>query len=220
MVSETLYRNHGLPHSSSLSSRMTLFLHFSDPALREAVAEQIAASSIDDVRDWQKDVLVEGDLVVTDASALFGAGSCPATILLIGEAGESDAVNESFAKPVRLGHLMARIRHYLQTAPLLRNGTLVFGPWKLEPQNRSVIRGGETVRLTEKETALLAFLARAPQPVTRRDILAEVWGYDERIDTHTLETHLYQLRRKLGEKEGETWLIAEAGAYRLAKGQA
>jgi DNA-binding response OmpR family regulator len=58
---------------------------------------------------------------------------------------------------------------------------------------------------------LLVFLAAQPQPVTRRDILAGVWGYDERIDTHTLETHIYQLRRKL---DGD-WLVNEAGAYRL-----
>ena len=70
--------------------------------------------------------------------------------------------------------------------------------------------------LTEKETALLVFLGHSHEPVTRRDILAAVWGYDENIDTHTLETHIYQLRRKLDGKD-ENWLINEAGAYRLAR---
>jgi len=48
-----------------------------------------------------------------------------------------------------------------------------------------------------------------------------VWGYDERIDTHTLETHIYQLRKKLeAEKDSnDNWLIFEGGTYRLAGGQ-
>jgi DNA-binding response OmpR family regulator len=116
-----------------------------------------------------------------------------------------------------LGHLATRLRYYLETAPLLRDRVIAFGPHRLEPQNRRILRGDETeaIRLTEKETALLVFLAQSKEPATRKDILASVWGYDERIDTHTLETHIYQLRRKL-DSSGENWLINEAGTYRLA----
>jgi len=94
---------------------------------------------------------------------------------------------------------------------------VTFGPYRLESQNRRVLRDNEAdpIRLTEKETALLVYLAQNKTPSTRQDILANVWGYDERIDTHTLETHIYQLRRKL-DREGENWLLSEAGAYRLA----
>ena len=212
-----------------------IFLFIPDNALREAVAEQCAAAALPSARlvDNTAALLKQSEseescVIVVDeaaydkktAAALRALAERPhrPALLLLGAAEDSEAVTESFAKPLRLGHLIARLRYYLETAPLLRDRVVAFGPYRLEPQNRRILleKTGEAIRLTEKETALLAFLAKHETPVTRRDILADVWGYDERIDTHTLETHIYQLRRKL-DGAGENWLLFEAGAYRLAR---
>ena len=101
------------------------------------------------------------------------------------------------------------------TLPQLRKEALIFGAWRFEPQNRQITRqdNGEVIRLTEKETAVLDYLAQSDVPVAREELLAAVWGHDGRIDTHTLETHIYQLRRKL---DAEGHLLAnEGGAYCL-----
>ena len=211
-----------------------LFLLIPDTALCEAVIEQIKAAGLPDPRllETPESFAPEAasdapPVVVIDGAATLAAWQAahrlaPATLLALGNAPEDeDAVAESFAKPLRLGHLMARLRYHLETAPLLRDKTIPLGPFILEPLARRLIRTtpegeGEILRLTEKETALLVFLSAQDAPVSRRDILAAVWGYDERIDTHTFETHLYHLRRKLGEAH----LVCEAGGYRLAKGAA
>lgn len=58
--------------------------------------------------------------------------------------------------------------------------------------------GAEAVRLTEKETAILAYLKDSGgSPVTREDLLGRVWAYAEGVETHTLETHIYRLRQKI-----------------------
>jgi DNA-binding response OmpR family regulator len=139
-------------------------------------------------------------------------------VLVLGEAEDEAGATETFSKPFRLGHLISRLKYYLETAPLLRNRAIGFGPYRLEPLDRRVVResDSEPIRLTEKETALLVFLAQNKTPAARQDILANVWGYDERIDTHTLETHIYQLRRKL-DREGENWLVNNEGTYCLAE---
>jgi DNA-binding response OmpR family regulator len=215
-----------------------LFLLIPDAALREAVVEQLAAAKIGEARlvDTLQAFLkqVEGGMsciLVVDEAAydkknaalLCGLESAPEkpVLLLLGSGDDAEGLNETFAKPLRLGHLLARLRYYMETAPLLRDRSVCFGSYRLEPQNRRVFgaKEAEPIRLTEKETALLVFLAQNKEPATRRDILAAVWGYDERIDTHTLETHIYQLRRKLADGE-ENWLVSESGTYRLARGQA
>ena len=57
---------------------------------------------------------------------------------------------------------------------------------------------GELVRLTEKETRIINFLYEARGEVRSKDlILTAVWGYRKTISTHTLETHIYKLRKKL-----------------------
>ncbi len=54
------------------------------------------------------------------------------------------------------------------------------------------------IRLTEKETDILLFLYYSVNKVVSKDILLhKVWGYSNGVNTHTLETHLYYLRKKL-----------------------
>ena len=209
----------------------SIFLLISDSALREAVVEQLASSKLGalrvvntlrDVECGEKPCVVIVDEAAFDGNAVasFNVGEKKPLLLLLGGNADTEGVAETFARPFRLGHLLTRLRYYLETAPLLRDRELVFGRYKLEPKNRRLVceYGGEPVRLTEKETALLVYLANRAEPATRLDILAAIWGYDERIDTHTLETHIYQLRRKL-DREGENWLVNEAGAYHLERGQ-
>ena len=212
-----------------------LYLLISDTALRDAVIEQINAAKLGNPCVIESPSLVPKQEVenAPDILIVEDPGSEKKTaelvkfleeeqkklvVLMLGGADDSAGVAETFLKPFRLGHLMSRLKYYLETAPLLRDRIIAFGPYRLEPQNRRVFRekDADPIHLTEKETALLVFLAQNNNPATRQDILANVWGYDERIDTHTLETHVYQLRRKL-DKEGENWLLNEAGTYHLAE---
>ncbi len=72
---------------------------------------------------------------------------------------------------------------------------------------------GKSVSLTDKEAALLEFLFQT-DGAHRDDILASVWGYNPDADTHTLETHISGLRRKLGDR-GQEIFIVEQGRYKI-----
>ena len=54
--------------------------------------------------------------------------------------------------------------------------------------------------LTEKEVQLLEILLNKKGPVSKDDILSLVWQYSSETDTHTVETHIYRLRKKISEK--------------------
>jgi len=213
-----------------------LFLFIPETALRESVMEQITAAKIGEPRavdnltalvkqtENENPCLILIDEAAYDKKAV--AALCAlkdkhenvTTLLLGGKDEDAEGITESFMKPFRLGHLLTRLRYYLETAPLLRDRPVDFGPYRLEPHNRRISceNAAEPIKLTEKETALLVFLAARTEPAKRSDILAGVWGYGEGIETHTLETHIYQLRRKL-DKDSDNWLVFEAGAYHLAR---
>lgn len=202
------------------------YLLVPDPALSDAIAEQLATAGLGEVRhenDLPDAKSPEMIAIILDEAACdtkrqrkIAAIKCDACVVLtLGAPPASfDAalITENFPKPVRLGHLLARLHFYLEVAPKLRSTPITIGPYQLDAQQRSLRRDDEMIRLTEKETALLEYLAQSPAPVGREELLAGVWGYDARIDTHTLETHVYQLRRKLG---GE-FILNEGGLYRLA----
>ena len=62
---------------------------------------------------------------------------------------------------------------------------------------------GRPIRLTKVEFKLLSLLVqRQGQPQERGGLLSEVWGYDQAIDTRTVDTHVRRLRKKLGKAAG------------------
>ena len=70
------------------------------------------------------------------------------------------------------------------------------------------------IRLTEKETDILLFLYNSANKVISKDILLhKVWGYGNGVTTHTLETHLYHLRKKLG---NDKLITTEKGGYLMS----
>lgn len=97
--------------------------------------------------------------------------------------------------PVRLGQLLSRLETLEQQAamPVL----LDFGAARLDLRQRLWLHDGKQVDLTEKEVALLEYLWHEDKPVTREDLLRDVWDYAADVDTHTVETHIYRLRQKI-----------------------
>tara|TARA_B100001057_G_scaffold282439_1_gene282817 strand:- start:294 stop:959 length:666 start_codon:yes stop_codon:yes gene_type:complete len=68
--------------------------------------------------------------------------------------------------------------------------------------------GNSSLYLTDKENEIFQFLIEnIGNKVTRKQLLSKVWSYNENIDTHTLETHIYTLRKKIKKKLGLTNLI-------------
>ena len=90
--------------------------------------------------------------------------------------------------------------------------------WQLDMAGRSLTHpAAASLSLTEKEAQLLSVLACAtPTALPREKLLEEVWGLAREIDTHTLETHIYRLRHKLGSLIPPACdIINESGAYKL-----
>ncbi len=57
-----------------------------------------------------------------------------------------------------------------------------------------------SITLTEKENEIFDFLLSSKNSVNKKELLKNIWQYNESIDTHTLETHVYSLRKKLEKK--------------------
>ncbi|MGD0430102.1 MAG: response regulator transcription factor [Acetobacteraceae bacterium] len=133
----------------------------------------------------------------------------------------------TIVKPFRLSELMARLRTQLDARPKTGSegappAPIKIGPYEFNPDDKALRHGAANlrIRLTEKEAAILAFLCRMGQrAVPRRELLTEVWGYNPAVTTHTLETHIYRLRRKIEVDPAKACLlVTEPGGYRLAIG--
>ena len=91
------------------------------------------------------------------------------------------------------------------------------GPYTFHPSAKLLQVDGRKVRLTEKETNILKFLHASSGTVPRDILLHEVWGYSPAVATHTLETHIYRLRKKIEQDPANAQiLLTEGGGYRLS----
>ncbi len=129
------------------------------------------------------------------------------------------AAGNVFVKPLRMGRLIDRIKQlHAGQAPGHKEAFLKVGAYELDPLNNLLLRGeDDTIRLTEKETAILRLLHdHKGQTLARQKLLDEVWGYAKNVETHTLETHIYRLRQKIEDDAGEPKiLLTEESGYRL-----
>jgi len=191
-------------------------------ALREqrayAVGWQVEPSEPTRGASFERNALVIVDLAESDAqrSAVeaIRQGGFSGPILLIGE---GPATEETIARPVRLGSLLARINAHWAAAP--SGGATALGPYQLLPADYALrdMESGRLVRLTELELRLLTYLIDSNgELVDREQLLRQVWGYSADADTHTVETHIWRLRQKIETDDPATrFVVTETGGYRL-----
>ena len=69
--------------------------------------------------------------------------------------------------------------------------------YKVDLNSRTISRKDKELKLTQREIEVILFLRKNKQPINVNTLQKEVWGYSEDLETHTVETHIYRLRKKL-----------------------
>ena len=121
-------------------------------------------------------------------------------------------------KPIYFPQLLKVIKKEMRDFVINKNREIEIGPYSFNYlMKRLVTKTGSEIRLTEMETKILNFLYKSNGKLIKRDtLLTEVWGYKAEVMTHTLETHIYRLRKKISRNcISQTLLVSESGGYRL-----
>jgi len=70
--------------------------------------------------------------------------------------------------------------------------------------------------LTEKEINTISYLSKANKPVSIDELQKKVWSYQSDIETHTVETHIYRLRKKiLNTFNDKEFIISQKNGYQI-----
>jgi DNA-binding response OmpR family regulator len=230
-----------------MSAKRSILIVEDDDTLREMLAEQLtddhgfAVVTAGTLNAADRAINDEGtafgavilDLGMPDGNGrdfcanLRRQGHKMPVIMLTGSFGESDIVrglesgaNDYIAKPFRMNELLARLRAQLREFENSEDATFNVGPYVFHPAKRLLqdASSHRRIRLTRKEVAIIRFLYRSDvRAVDRQTLLHEVWGYNSAVATHTLETHIYRLRRKIeSDPKHPALLVTEGGGYRLS----
>ena len=77
----------------------------------------------------------------------------------------------------------------------------------LDINSRELKKGKSSLKLTERETDMILFLNNSKKPVNVETLEKEIWQHSSELETHTVETHVYRLRKKIKAEFGNDDLI-------------
>jgi len=125
--------------------------------------------------------------------------------------------NSYIIKPFKYTALLKSIELQLRQIGKSEDTQHNIGSYVFKPNSKVLESKNKSIRLTEKENDILKFLYQNLKTIVSREILLhEVWGYNSKVTTHTLETHIYRLRQKIEINPANAcFLITETGGYRL-----
>lgn len=88
--------------------------------------------------------------------------------------------------------------------------------YDLNLNSRQILRKNKKINLTERETNLIIYLNKSSSPVKIDELQREVWGYNNKLETHTVETHIYRLRKKIKENfQDDNFIINLKDGYKI-----
>ena len=88
------------------------------------------------------------------------------------------------------------------------------GSYILNLNSREILIKKNCLSLTEREIDIIIFLKNSKKPMSVNDLQKDVWGHTSKLETHTVETHIYRLRKKINDKfNDENFIISSKKGY-------
>ena len=118
-------------------------------------------------------------------------------------------------KPIKLRKLLEIININLLKNKFYKQSNIKIGKYSLDLNSRKIFLKDKNLDLTERETNLIVFINERKN-VTIKDLQKNVWDYSLNLETHTVETHIYRLRKKMNEIFGdENFILNTQDGYTI-----
>ena len=101
--------------------------------------------------------------------------------------------------PIKLTKLIEKFNISFLKQKFSEQSEVNIGNYKINLNSREMSFKDLTLKLTEKESKVILFLSKSNKPVNVEQLQSEVWGFNSKLETHTVETHIYRLRKKINE---------------------
>ena len=114
---------------------------------------------------------------------------------------------EKLTVPFNILHLEKKIISLMARYEFNQRSLINLYGYTIDKNERKIIKENLELKLTEKEVNFLTLFSQNKQPITRSFILKNVWNYSSESETHTVETHIHRLRKKIASKFGDNNFI-------------
>ena len=118
--------------------------------------------------------------------------------------------------PIQLDKLIDKINVHLIQHQYNFKSNLNIKNYILNINSRTVFKDNKELKLTEKEIDIILFLNKNKRPQKIDILQSQIWKYSADLETHTVETHVYRLRKKIKDKfNDENFIISSEKGYSI-----
>ena len=97
-----------------------------------------------------------------------------------------------------------------------KQSDVLIGKYSVDINSRKIKNTNESLKLTQREIQIILFLKQSKSPQNIENLQKEVWGHNSNLETHTVETHIYRLRKKMKETFGnESFILNTSNGYSI-----
>jgi hypothetical protein len=118
--------------------------------------------------------------------------------------------------PIKIAKLIENLNIELLKQQFNDQSEIVIGNYKINLNAREMLSKEIRLKLTEKEINTILYLSKISNPVNVDELQTNVWRYHSDIETHTVETHIYRLRKKIFKTfQDENFIISKKNGYQI-----
>jgi len=118
--------------------------------------------------------------------------------------------------PINIFQLVEKINIEFLKVQYNFQSDLKINNYVINLNSREMIKNGISLKLTEKEINTITYIIRSQKPVIIDELKKYVWNYNLEMETHTIETHIYRLRKKIFNTFGDNkFIISKKKGYQI-----
>jgi len=118
--------------------------------------------------------------------------------------------------PIKISKLLEKINISFLKSQFSNQSKIKVNQYNFDLNSREMIKNDNKLKLTEKEINTIIYLSKASYPVSVEKLEKLVWQYQSEIETHTVETHIYRLRKKILKFfNDDQFIISEKNGYKI-----
>ena len=129
-----------------------------------------------------------------------------------------DFDNQFFLKntPIKISKLVEKINIEFLRLQFNSQSQVKIKNYIIDFNSREIIISNLKLKLTEKEINTINYLSKSDKPVSINELQKKVWSYQSDIETHTVETHIYRLRKKiLNTFSDNEFIVSKKNGYQI-----
>jgi hypothetical protein len=118
--------------------------------------------------------------------------------------------------PIKIFKLVEKINIQFLKLQFNSQSQVKIKNYNIDLNSREIIKNNTKLKLTEKEINTISYLSKSDKPISINELQKKVWSYQSNMETHTVETHIYRLRKKfLNTFSDDEFIISKKNGYQI-----